>query len=133
MNWNLLKWWRSTKNYVVADPRDNCLSLSKHLYEGMRLLDYDDIRVLTFRTADGGYGFCINPEQYKDVRTEDSVFVPMMFDTKGKTVGFESRCPTLNRVFYDWGLPIDRPCKLSVTKTTLVGGQVVYMIERPRR
>lgn len=133
MNWNPFKRWKAMKDYVVADPSDNCLTLSKHLYESMRLLDYDDIRVLTFRTPDGGYGFCINPEQYRDVRTEDSVFVPMMFDTKGKTVGFESRCPTLNRVFYDWGLPIDRPVKLSVETVETKSGQTVYMIKRPRR
>lgn len=131
MNWNIFKWFRERNNYVIADPNDNCITISKSLCKKMRLLDYegDNINVLTFKVpGEDVYAFTINPDLEEDV----TCLSMMMYDTKSHTIGFESRCPTVNRIFYDYGLPIEKPIKLTISVHKAdVNGMVYYVIEKP--
>ncbi len=123
-----IQWLESRTLYVLADPRDNSITLSRGLYRHIRRSITDRADVFVFRANGSGcYGFTINPPF--DTPT---VFGTIQYNSRHKCVGFESLCPTVNRIAYDYGLSCDSPSKLAVKKHTTPAGQVCYLIPKPR-
>ncbi|MCD8288150.1 MAG: hypothetical protein LUC18_04840 [Porphyromonadaceae bacterium] len=107
------------------------MTLSRRLYHTIQknLNDENDLaKVFTFREQGSGhYSFCLNPTALKDEQTQ---FSAVQYNPKYKSIGFESLCPTVGRILYDYGLPFDRTVRLSVTKHH--ANQITfYRIEHP--
>lgn len=113
--------------FVVADPRDNSISFSKSLAMRLKLLKRDETKVFVFNIPEWKeYGFIINADFSVQMGT-------VQYNTKYKTVGFESLNPTVNMIFYDYDLPHDVPVKLSVrVESGVIPGRQVFVIERPK-
>lgn len=126
-------WWRSLRYhryYVIADCFDNSITFSHKLYRHIELSSHceDAAKVFVFHIpAWDTYGFTVNP-----VLAPDTQLADIQYNEKYKTIGFESLCPSVNRIFYDYGLPWFLKMKLTVTVHPLGDGKVFYNIERPR-
>ena len=134
------RWWLQYQQrplYVIADPADNSISFSRRLFKRMDVMKLDVAKVMVFTVADinlrSSYAFCVNPPLDEPTQLAD-----IQYNSKHKTIGFESLVPTVNRIFYDYGLPHDRKVKLSVSveNTPLVPELcsqpvVYYIIHRP--
>ena len=130
----LLLWWRSLRffrYYIIADSYDNSITFSRKLYKHIELSSHCDeqAKVYVFEIpAWATYGFAINPEL-----TQETQLADLQYNEKYKTIGFESLCPTVNRIFHEYGLPYGAKMKLTVTVRQLGNGKVFYNIERPRQ
>lgn len=133
-NWLLSarRHYRHRVLYIIADPADNSITLSKHLFRHMRVMQQSQAKVFVFsykeKTGEKSYGFVLNPPGLTDTQLAD-----IQFNSKHKTVGFESLCPSVNRIFYDYRLP-DRKVKLSVEPHTIGAPStkfIYYKILRP--
>jgi len=132
--WKRLKlWWRSIRYFryfVIADCNDNSITFSRKLYNHIELSAHtdDQAKVFVFKVpALGTYGFAVNPDIDRPTQLAD-----IQYNQKYKTIGFESLCPTVNRIFHDYGLPSDRRLKLTVSVRKLENGKTFYNIERPK-
>ena len=128
-----LLWWLSLRYhhyYVIADCSDNSITFSRKLYRHIELSSHceDTAKVFVFHIpAWGTYGFTVNPVLDRKTQLAD-----IQYNEKYKTIGFESLCPSVNRIFCDYGFPCDFKMKLTVTVHRLGDGKVFYNIERPR-
>lgn len=111
--------------YVIADAKDNSVTFSKGLCSLLDLFNLDQVKVyVAALTGTGGakeYAFILNPKIDEPTQLAD-----IMYNSKHKCIGFESLCPTVNRIFYDYGLPADSTCRLSVRKGRTSDGSVTY-------
>lgn len=113
----LTNWFRRRTFFVICDPTDNSVTLSKALFKHMDVMDGDAAKVYVFSLATGvppfkdrgEYGFILNPEFDCETQLAD-----IQYNDKYKSIGFECLVPTVNRIFYDYGLPHDKRVKLSV-------------------
>lgn len=130
----LLLWWRSIRffrYYVIADSNDNSMTFSRKLYRHIELSSHcdDEAKVYMFEIpAWDTYGFAVNPEL-----TQETQLADIQYNEKFKTIGFEALCPTVNKMFYCYGLPSALKLKLTVSVHQLANGKVFYNIERPRQ
>lgn len=112
------RWYRHRSLYVIADPADNSVTLSRALFENMDVMNQEQAKVFMFSVGDlivgTGYAFTLNPDIEQPTCLAD-----IQYNSKHRSIGFESLCPTVNRIFYDYGLPYDRPAKLSVEPATI--------------
>lgn len=111
---------------VILDDRDNSVTLSPSLYKEIDKLIKDKNEVFVFRDGDT-FGFCVNNPQIAEAETQKAI---LQYNTHFKTYGFESLNPTVNRMYYEFNLPIERRYRLTVTRRK-VKGTVYYRIERP--
>lgn len=126
---DLIKWWWSLSYYVIADPADNSITLSKHLFRHIKnnAKDSHKTSVFVFAIPEcGTYGFIQDhgieqPTQLCDIQYND----------KHKCIGFETLCPSVGTILYRYGLPADCRIKLSVSIQRNVLGKVYYQIEKP--
>jgi len=122
----LKNWLRRRSFYVVCDPTDNSVTLSKALFKHMGVMQLDVAKVYVFFVPGADcYGFILNPDFDQETQLND-----IQYNGKHKTVGFETLNPTVNRIFYDYGLPHDKPVKLSVQACS-AGDVQYYKICRP--
>lgn len=105
-------WWQSLWLYVVADPADNSITLSKALFEHIRrnAKDGDAARVFVFKVKGGDYAFMANPRIEQPTQMCD-----IQYNDRYRCVGFETLCPSVGQMLYDYGLPADRRVKLSAS------------------
>lgn len=123
-----IQWLESRTLYVLADPRDNSVTMSRGLYRQIRRALTDRADVFVFYEPDSGcYGFMINP-------TIDTPTITnaIQYNARYKCVGFESLCPTVNRIAYDYALPHDAVSKLIVKKHMSPSGETYYLIPKPK-
>ena len=122
-----LDWWHSRHCYVIADAADSSITLSRHLFRHMQRSEgADDTKVFVFFIPDTQcYGFMLNPKIDKPTQLAN-----IQYNDKYRCVGFETLCPTVSRIFYDYGITADK-CKLSVTPKTNSDGRTYYQIEKP--
>jgi hypothetical protein len=131
------RWYRHRSLYVIADPADNSVTLSRALFEHMDVMNQEQAKVFMFSVGDGSagtgiYAFTLNPDIEQPTCLAD-----IQYNSKHRSIGFESLVPTVNRIFYDYGLPYDRPVKLSVEPATVPCGSpqgktfTYYKILRP--
>ena len=121
--WRAIRWRR---HFVIADPRDNSVTFSKQLYR--RIVRDNDLdrqaKVLGFYSDSIGlYGFIINPDV-----VESTIMADIQFDSRTRTIGYESLCPTVNQICYRFNLPFDRPVKLTVTALLMPDGKTAYIM-----
>lgn len=138
-----LFWWRSLRYhryYVIADCSDNSITFSRKLYRHIEFssCSRDAAKVFVFRIpAWDSYGFIVNPILDGDTVSDTSFrgqtqLADIQYNRKYRTIGFESLCPSVNVIFYEYGLPSHLKMKLTVTVHHLADGKVFYNIQRPR-
>lgn len=120
--------WQSVRYYVIADPADNSITLSKHLFRHIKNnagID-DDARVFVFHIPDAAaYGFMVNPKIEKPTQLCD-----IQYNGKYRCIGFETLCPSVGTIFYSYGLPADKRVKLSVSVRN-ANGKIYYQFDKP--
>ena len=125
----LIRKWRSLRYYVIADPSDNSVTLSRHLFAHMRKEAGDDASVFVFRIPHHGtFGFMLNHGI-----AEPTQLCQIQYNAKYRCVGFETLCPSVGRIFYEYGLPALRPVKLSVEVMKTPQGKTYYQLTPPTR
>ena len=102
--------------YIIADPRDNSITLSRRLVRRMGVMKAEQAKVFVFKTNDKyqRYAFTLNPQL-----PEPTQLCAIQYNTKHRCIGFETLCPTVNKIFYDYRLPLAKAVKLSVRSRTL--------------
>lgn len=86
--------------YVVLDDSDNSVTLSPRLAEIVMADIVDENKIHLF--SDGReYGFCVN---HPDLVGKDTPFAPLQKNFQHNTIGFNATCPSVNRIYYDYGL-----------------------------
>lgn len=120
-------WWQSLRLYVIADPADNSVTLSKALFQHIRSNAHegDEARVFVFKVAQS-YGFMANPGIEQPTQMCD-----IQFNDKYRCIGFETLCPSVGQILYDYGLPADGRIKLSVSVCNTPQGKLYYQFDRP--
>lgn len=114
--------------YVVCDPRDNSVTFSRKLWKHIERNGLVEAKVFTFAIPqERVFAFMLNP----GIKTEAHM-ADIQYNGKYKTIGYESLNPTVNYIFYNYGLPHDKPCKLSVAKSKL-NEKWLYRILPPRK
>lgn len=126
----LVRPWLALRYYVIADPADNSVTLSKSLFSHIKnnAHENDEARVFVFKVADGdSYGFMPNPCIEQPTQMCD-----IQYNDKYRCVGFETLCPSVGQIFYDYGLDAIHRAKLSVSICRTQQGKLYYQIERPK-
>lgn len=125
------RWFHRRSMYVILDPADSSVTLSQALFDHMDVMNQEQAKVfvcrLTNRTADNDdflYGFTLNPSITKPTQLCD-----IQYNSKHRCIGFETLCPNVNRILYDYALPTIK-IKLSVEPETRHGVNY-YAILRP--
>lgn len=129
----LINKWRSLRYYVIADPSDNSVTLSRHLFYHMKKYaessGVDGASVFVFRIPQGGtFGFMLSPEI-----SEPTQLCQIQYNGKYRCIGFETLCPSVGRIFFEYGLPALRPVKLSVSVRQTPQGKTYYQFDLPTR
>jgi hypothetical protein len=121
-------WYRSLRYFVIVDPTDNSVTLSKKLFNHIRKSSdgQEKASVFLFRTDTDLFGFMVNPNietptQYCDIQ----------YNGKYKCIGFETLNPSVGRILYDYGLSALKSYKLSVSVKD-VKGKIYYQIDKPK-
>lgn len=119
------------KCFAILDAADNSVTFSKKLCKKLDVFNLDNARIITFKLAGSElYAFSVNP-----VLDEDTALSEIQYNSKHRCIGYEALCPTVNRIFYDYGIPAGTICKLSVTPAIIHGqndSDVHYFIfEKP--
>ena len=113
--------------YVIADATDNSVTFSRRLFRDLRIMKMSQAKVYVFWVPDKGcYAFVMNPELGVETQLAE-----VMYNDKHRCIGFESLVPTVNRIFYEYGLPVGSRCKLTVKTAKTATGMVYYQICRP--
>lgn len=123
----IITWARSLFMYVIADATDNSITFSKRLFKSLNVMKLDVAKVYTFYIPDVKcYGFILNPNFEQETQLAD-----VQYNQKKHCVGYECLVPTVNRIFYDYGLQANTRCKLSVKVRKMPNGSRYYQICRP--
>ena len=127
------RWYRHRELYVIADPCDNSVTLSRLLFEHMGVMDKEQTKVFVFKlcnavtdnpeTNGATYAFSLN------VPSGSTQLCDIQYNAKHRTIGFETLCPSVNRIFYDYGLPSIAPVKLSIEPCSVCGDSVATKID----
>lgn len=118
---------RSIGCYVIADANDNSVTLSRLLFRHMGAMRLEITKVFVFRLPETGhYAFTLNPDIEQDTQLAD-----IQYNTKYRCVGFECLVPTVNRIFYDYGICPNIRVKLDVCIETAPNGMKYYIISKP--
>lgn len=128
----IINWFRKRHMYVIADATDNSITFSHALFQHMGGLSLEKAKVFAFyvpavEPRQGHYGFILNPEFDQETQLAD-----IQYNSKHRTIGFEMLNPTVNRMFYDYGLQPLAKVKLSV-KPHPLGNNCYYAILPPSR
>lgn len=126
---NVKQWWLSLRYYVIADPADNSITLSKRLFRHIRdnAKEGDSARVYAFRIAnESTFGFMVNPDIDKPTQMCD-----IQYNGKYKCIGFETLCPSVGRILYEYGLPDNYRVKMSVSVHKTPKGGIYYQLDKP--
>ena len=120
--------WQSFRFFVIADPADNSVTLSRALFKHMRnnASGGESARVFVFRISGSDcFGFMVNPDL-----SEPSQFCDIQYNQKYRCVGFESLCPSVGKILYDYNLAAHKRVKLSVS-VMKTQGKMFYKSEKP--
>ena len=121
----LCPWYRHRTLYIIADATDNSVTFSHALFRRLNVMRQKQAKVYVFKVSDkygyDKYAFCINPPIDEPTQLAD-----IQYNKKHRCIGFESLCPTVSRIFYDYGIQADR-VKLSVEPhTTRTAAAITY-------
>lgn len=124
----LIQQWRSVRYYVIADPSDNSITLSERLFKHIKgnAEAGDSAQVFVFLIPnENTYGFMVNPQIEQPTQ-----LCSIQYNDKYRCIGFETLCPSVGRMFYEYGLPHEGRVKLSVSIRD-TNGMTYYQIDRP--
>lgn len=124
----LKRWWQLRHTYVIADQRDSSITFSKRLFRLLQKQTGESSRavVFVFRLPETGhYGFMLDP-----CIKGNTQLCSIQINDKYHCVGIETLCPTVARIFFDYGVNVDN-AKLSVSVQKTADGQIYYRIEKP--
>lgn len=108
--------------FVILDSRDNSVTFSKRLYKISGIEKMEKAKVFCFFVpSTGHYAFCFNPEFKQETHLAN-----VMYNVKYRCIGFECLVPTVNRIFYDYGLPAIDKAKLSVVVRKMEDPTLTY-------
>lgn len=122
-------WWQSLLFYVIADPADNSITLSRRLFLHIKnnAKKSDAARVFVLRiSGDNTFGFIINPAIKQATQMCD-----IQYNDKYKCIGFETLCPSVGRILYEYGLSDNCRVKLSVSVQKTPQGKTYYKFDKP--
>lgn len=122
-------WWQSLRYYVIVDPADNSVTFSKHLFRHIRqnAKEGETARVFAFRiTKFGTFGFTVNPNISQPTQLCD-----IQYNDKYRCIGFETLCPSVGRILYEYGLPNNHRVKLSVSVFKTPQRTIFYQFDKP--
>ena len=125
----ITKWWQSFRFYIIADPADNSVTLTKALFNHMKDNAHEgyEARIFVFKITDSSsFGFMANPSIEQPTQMCD-----IQYNGKYRCIGFETLCPSVGQILYTYGLNASQRVKLSVSVCRTVQGKVYYQIERP--
>ena len=141
---NLIRKWRSLRYYVIADPSDNSVTLSPHLFAHIQKEVRHSCRTITRTEKQNGrydraprvfvfriphhhsFGFMPNPGI-----AEPTQLCQIQYNAKYRCIGFETLCPSVGRILYEYGLPALSPVKLSVAIRRTPQGKTYYQFDVP--
>lgn len=132
MKLNIFSRLRRRRLYVVLDPADSSVTLSRGLFSHIRKAHGDDSgpapKVFVFYVpALNLYAFSVGASMDGPAQLAD-----IQYNSKYRTVGFETLNPTVARIFYDYRIrPHNRPCRLRVTPAKPDVGHPFYIIDQP--
>lgn len=118
------------RKFVIIDPNDSSVTLSRALFSHIRRSHRDitgEPKVFMFYIpAAKAYGFTLRvPEQTTQLAS-------IQYNTKHRCIGFETLNPTVAKILYDYGVPTsEKPCRLTVSPCKTTSGLLFYRIERP--
>lgn len=125
----LKKYLESLRLYVVCDAKDNSVTFSTGLFKRLRVMRQTQAKIIVFTiTGTHDYAFMLNPPE---LTSEQTQLADVKYDYTEGVVGFESLVPTVNRIFFDYGLPADTKWKLNVQEGVTATGLRYYKICRP--
>ena len=111
----IARWLDEHTCRVLLDGSDNSVSMSKGLIKAVGIFDRDVEGALIVKTNSSGR-YAIVFKQNGDER------IPManaiQYNSKYKSIGFESLTPTVNRILNDYNLPLMSKQTLWVKKKT---------------
>lgn len=125
----LKTWWQSRNYYVIADGNDNSITLSKRLFLHIKgkAKKGDATQVFVFRIAgQDSFGFTVNPNIGQPTQLCD-----IQYNDKYKCIGFETLCPSVGRILYEYGLSDNCRVKLSVSIQKTPQGKTYYKFDKP--
>ena len=128
---SIRRWFYQLRHYVLLDPADNSVTLSRALFREMQKSANpgDPARVFVFAVPEKhSFGFMLNPPIDQPTQLCD-----IQFNDRYHCVGFETLCPSVGRIYYDLGLPTHAPCRLSVERATTPDGHAYYLLIPPQR
>lgn len=107
------------------------MTISKTLFKRMKVMEEEEkAQVLVFKESKTGhYAFTLNPEL--DTPTQ---LANIQYNEKYRCIGFETLIPTVNRIFYEYGIPyslITNKVKLSVQRAEGKNGMIYFIIRKP--
>lgn len=116
--------------YVIIDPTDDSVTLSKRLYKRMDKECRGKLDTVYVFTAEGEYAFCCNPIEHGWLDKDCKAPLPhIQYNAKYKCIGFYSGCPSVNRIVYDYGLPLSK-VKVTVCPTEANGIRYYRLVKR---
>ena len=123
------KWWQSFRYYVVIDPADNSVTLSKRLFCHIKdnsKGEKPSVFVFSLLPENDTFAFMLHHGINKPTQLCD-----IQYNDKYKCIGFETLCPSVGAILYKYGLPPHRPVKLSVSIWRTGVGQTYYQFDKP--
>lgn len=127
---NVQRWYRSLRYFIVVDPADNSVTLSKALFAHIRknALGEDKAQVFVFQASDTKqFSFMVNPQIDKPTQ-----LCEIQYNDKHKCIGFETLNPSVGKMLYEYAMPHDAICKLSVSLRKS-GEKFFYQIDKPKK
>lgn len=110
---------------VILDPSDNSVMLSKKLYKKMKLYKPETpTKVLCFKEKGSAkYSFCLY-----EPKEDEEIMLSEIQVSKGGHIGFAAICPTVHRIFYDYGFDAETIQVLHVMERRAADGRVFFEI-----
>lgn len=116
--------------FVLLDPRDNSVTFSQALFRHIsRHHDGAVPRVFVFLIPQSRqYAFVVNPALTQETQLSD-----IQYNDHCRSIGFESLCPSVGRILYDYQLRHDTPVRLSVSINSHIHSiEYIYIINKPK-
>lgn len=126
------KWWDSLRYYVILDPKDNSVTLSKALFKHMKKnAKGESANVFVFKIKhNDNYAFMVNPNLEQPTQ-----LCEIQYNDKYKCIGFETLCPSVGKILYDYGMPDSQTLKMSVSVQLTHGEEpaIYYQIDKQNK
>lgn len=112
--------------YVVLSAADDSVTFSPALLRAIRRHTGNDLKVLTLGVS-GTQDYCFFVGPKMEELTDGLKLPTIQYDIRTKEYGYHCFSPTVNKMFYEWGLDADAKVKCKVTRKK-VRGQWCYII-----